>query len=299
MQNFLQCPILFYILPFLKLLREEQLNMAISEKIELLGKGLYNGTIPDVLTLTSIPTASELDYVGSEDFEKTMLETILPKAIEEDIDCKMLLEIDFQWICRCLRILNYGPYHTTNAILCTDCGKISHGEYIVNLETVECKPLPPGFINDIVISKDEFIDFNGDVHLKLPTMQKMINADKDKAFKFPNGDTNSELARICYMITSIKGKTAVTPLEIKLIIQNEFSSADYIILKNMVSQLSDYGLRAGGTTQCPKCGSANAAFMAMPMDKFFRPTLGDLREWKNSKGERTGEIIPSNAKADV
>ena len=34
--------------------------MAISEKIELLGKGLYNG-IPDELTLTSIPTASELE----------------------------------------------------------------------------------------------------------------------------------------------------------------------------------------------------------------------------------------------
>ena len=42
-----------------------------SEKIELLGKGLYTD-IPDELTLTSIPTASELDYVGSEDLEATM-----------------------------------------------------------------------------------------------------------------------------------------------------------------------------------------------------------------------------------
>ena len=34
--------------------------MAISEKITLLGKGLYKD-IPDVLTLKAIPTASELD----------------------------------------------------------------------------------------------------------------------------------------------------------------------------------------------------------------------------------------------
>ena len=52
----------------------------ISEKIELLGKGLYTD-IPDELTLTSIPTASELDYVGREDFEATMLDVILPQAI--------------------------------------------------------------------------------------------------------------------------------------------------------------------------------------------------------------------------
>ena len=64
----------------------------ISETIELLGKGLY-ANIPDQLTLKSIPTASELDYVGSEDFEKVMLESILPQSIEEDIPVKDLLEI--------------------------------------------------------------------------------------------------------------------------------------------------------------------------------------------------------------
>ena len=95
-----------------------------SEKIELLGKGLYTD-IPDELTLTSIPTASELDYVGSEDFEATMLDKILPQAVEEKINFRNLLEIDFQWLCRCLRILNYGPYYTTNAILCSDCGSTS------------------------------------------------------------------------------------------------------------------------------------------------------------------------------
>ena len=73
--------------------------MGMSEKIELLGKGLYV-EIPGTLTLKDLPTASELDYVGSEDFEKTMLETILPKSVEEQIDFKQLLEIDFHWICR-------------------------------------------------------------------------------------------------------------------------------------------------------------------------------------------------------
>ena len=175
--------------------------MAMSEKIELLGKGLY-ADIPDTLTLTSIPTASELDYVGSEDFERTMLEVILPKAVEEKVDFKQLLEIDFQWVCRCLRILNYGPYYTTNSILCLHCDKIHHGEYTVNLETIECKPLPEGFVNDLVISKNEFIDFDGDIHIKLPTIQKILNSEKDKAFQNAEGETNRELARICYMISS-------------------------------------------------------------------------------------------------
>ena len=39
----------------------------LSEQIELLGKGLYSASksnIPDVLTIKSIPTVTELDYVG-------------------------------------------------------------------------------------------------------------------------------------------------------------------------------------------------------------------------------------------
>ena len=169
--------------------------MAISEKITLLGAGLYKD-IPDVLTLKSIPTASELDYVGREDFQATMLDTILPQAVEEKIDFRKLLEIDFQWICRCLRILNYGPYFTTNAIFCPDCGKLTYGEYIVNLETIDCKPLPAGFVNDIVISKDEFIDFDQDVHIVLPTIQQIMNSEKDKAFKNAEGETNRIQRRI-------------------------------------------------------------------------------------------------------
>ena len=54
--------------------------MSLSERVQLLGAGLYTD-IPDELTLTSIPTVSELDYVGNEDFDKTMLDSILPKAV--------------------------------------------------------------------------------------------------------------------------------------------------------------------------------------------------------------------------
>ena len=62
----------------------------ISEKIELLGKRLYSN-IPPVLTLKNVPTASELDMVGSEDFDRTMIETILPASIEEEVDFNELL----------------------------------------------------------------------------------------------------------------------------------------------------------------------------------------------------------------
>lgn len=262
----------------------------ISEKIQLLGKGLY-ADIPDELTLSSIPTASELDYVGSEDFEATMVDKILPKSIAEKVNFRNLLEIDFHWICRCLRILNYGPFHTTNAIYCDDCGKTSYGEYTVNLQTIQCKSLPEGFKNELVISKDEFIDFSGDVTLHLSTIQDTMNAYKDQAFINENGRVNRELARMCYMIKSIKGKSGLTPIEIKMMIQKNFSSADYIILKSRIAELTDYGLRAGGQAQCPKCGSKSAAFIALVDDRFFRPTMGDLREWKLSGGSRSTEII--------
>ena len=111
----------------------------VSERIELLGKGLYKD-IPDILTLKSIPTAFELDYVGSEDFERTMIDKILPAAVEESINFNNLLEIDYFWVCRCLRILYYGPYYTTNSIYCGECNQVSHGDFDVNLNTVECQP---------------------------------------------------------------------------------------------------------------------------------------------------------------
>ena len=257
----------------------------ISEKIQLLGKGLYTD-IPDELTLTSIPTASELDYVGSEDFEATMLDKILPQAVAEKVNFRNLLEIDFQWICRCLRLLNYGPYHTTNAIFCSECNKTSYGEYRVDLRTIGCKELPEGFVNEIKVPKDSFLDFEGDIILKLPTIQETMNAYKDKAFINEKGRVNRELARMCYMIKSIKGKKNLTPIEIKMMIQKELTSADYIILKDEISNLTDYGLRAGGSTTCPKCNSHDAAFIALVDDRFLRPTLGDLRQWKHDRSSR-------------
>lgn len=264
--------------------------MAISEKIELLGKGLY-GNIPDVLTLSSIPTASELDYVGSEDFDKTMLDVIFPQAIEEKINFYDLLEIDYYWICRCLRILNYGPYFTTNAIFCGDCGKVSYGEYSVDVRTVGVKQLPEGFVNDVVIKKDEFIDINKDVHLKLPTIADTVNSGKDKAFQDSKGNKNSELARICYCIKSIGKDDKLSPIEINWKVKNEFSAADYYILKTRVYDLTDYGLRSGGTCGCPKCHGTSASFLAMVDDRFFRPTLGDLRQWKHDRSSGKAEDV--------
>ena len=286
--------------------------MAISEKIELLGKGLYTD-IPDVLTLKAIPTASELDYVGGDDFQVTMLDKILPKAVEEQINFRNLLEIDFQWICRCLRILNYGPYYTTNAIYCPDCDQVSRGEYQVDLRTVDVKTLPEGFTNSITISRDEFVDFDGDIILHLPTIQEMMNADKDPLFKDGNGDTNVGFSRLCYMIKSIKGNSKLTPMDIKFTIQNQLSSADFFILKETATDLTDYGLRAGGKTVCPKCGSKEAAYIALVDDRFFRPTVGDLRAWKADRnaerlsgsntgnGESGGRVqnLPSNAATKV
>lgn len=257
---------------------------SISEKIQLLGT--YTN-IPKELTLKSMPTASELEMVGAEDFDKVMLDTILPQSIEESIDCRKLLEIDYQWICRCLRILNYGPYYTTNAIFCGSCGSSSSGEYTVDLRMIDCKPLPEDFNNDIVISKSEFLDFKSDIHLKLPTIQDILNAYKDKAFQTADGRINRELARICYMISAIGGRKTLTPLEIKMVIEDELSPADYSVLKSMISQLADYGLRAGGSCQCPKCKSNAGAFLALVDDKFFRPTLGDLRRWRDARS--TGE----------
>lgn len=270
--------------------------MAISEKIELLGKGLYKD-IPDVLTLKAIPTASELDYVGGEDFQATMLDTILPKAVEEQVNFRQLLEIDFQWVCRCLRILNYGPYYTTSAIFCPACDQVSHGEYQVDLRTVEVKVLPQGFKNSLTVSRSEFIDFDGDIVLHLPTIQEVINAGKDTLFMDSRGDVNQNLARLCYMITSIGGKTNLTSTEVKFTIQNTLSPADFIILKKKAKELTDYGLRAGGKTVCPKCGSRDAAYVALVDDRFFRPTLGDLRSWKADRAsEKSGKPADADDK---
>lgn len=264
--------------------------MAISESIELLGKGLYKGTgIPDVLTLQALPTISELEYISSEDFDDTMIDKILPQAVKEKIDFNQLLEIDYQWVLRCLRILNYGPYHTTNAVYCDRCHERSFGEYRVNLTAVECKPLPEGFVNDILISKDEFLDYKYDVRIALPTIRQVLNSYKDKAFQGSNGRPNRELARVCYTVREMNGQKGLSPIEVRMILEKDFSSSDYMILKDMVSDLLDYGIRAGGTTTCPKCGNPEATFFALMDDRYFRPTLGDLRAWKIDRSARANE----------
>ena len=252
----------------------------VSEKIQLLGKGLYK-TIPDEITIQAIPTASELDYVSAEDFEATMLDKIFPKAIEEkDCNWRELLEIDFHWICRCLRITNYGPYHNVNTIFCEKCGTAHRGDYIIDLRAVPCIPLPDGFVNKIKLGKELFLDYDKDIVIHLPSIQDVMNAEKDKAFT----EEQSELARICYMITSFGGESSLTPFEIKSAIQKKMSSADYIILKDEISKLTNYGLRAGGRCVCPVCGDNQASFISFVNDRYFRVSVDALRKWRADRG---------------
>lgn len=270
--------------------------MAISETVELLGKGLYkNKQIPDILTISAIPTVSELEFVSAEDFDKIMIEKILPQAVKEKIDFSQLLEIDYQWVLRCLRILNYGPYHTTNSIFCPNCGP-QYGEFRVNLCGIDCKTLPDGFTtNDICISRDEFIDFDKTIHLSLPTVHQVLTAYKDEAFKVSDDTINRELARMCYMVTQIQGEDIVSPIDVRMIIEKQLSSADYMILKEKVHELTDYGIRAGGKTTCPKCKSTEATFVALMDDRYFRPTLRDLQQWKSDR-DRGGAANPTRNK---
>ena len=267
----------------------------IAEKVELLGKGLYSD-IPNELTLKALPTVSELDYVGSEDFEATMLDKILPQAVEEKINFHKLLEIDFTWICRCLRFLNYGPFFTTPNLFCNKCGQVG-SNMMVDLRTVGCTPLPEGFKNDIVIKKDEFIDFKGDVHMKLLTIQERINAFKDPLF-IKDGRINREFARLCYSITQIGNERNLTPVQVKLHIENEFSRPDYLILIDMSKELTNYGLRAGGSATCPVCGGS-AAFIALVDDRFLRPTMGDIKAGRNDRRARYEEDTSGSETAAV
>lgn len=257
-----------------------------SESVELLGKGIYTG-IPDTLTLKAFPTSLELDYVGSENFEKTMLETIFPQCIEEKIDFYNLLEIDFYWICRCLRFLNYGPYFTTNTILCENCGTV-RTECQVDLRMIDCKALPQDFKNDIVIGKDDLIDYKKEVHLHLLTIREALNLRKDKMFQRPNGDINISYARICYSISSMgaNGTKETTPVTAKLEIEKNMSPADFAVLKSTVSELTDYGLRGGGRCQCPQCHNDTGVFVALSDDRFFRPSVGDIRKGRNDRSLR-------------
>lgn len=271
--------------------------MAISEKIQLLGKGVYKD-IPDEITLKSITTGSELDYVGSEDFDEVMLNKILPQCIEENIDPKQLLEIDYYWVLRCLRFINYGPYVHVGAIFCDKCETTSRGEYIANLETVPCKPLPENFENKIVISKDEFISFNKDIELRLPTIQDILNSRKDKQFQDAFGRSNRQFARLCYMISSIGGEH-LDPVAIRMKLQKDLEPADYVILTELAGNATDYGLRAGGSITCPKCQNDQASFVAFVDERFFRPSVDLLRRWAEDRNRRKVENLPGTKNSEV
>ncbi len=267
-----------------------------SEKVELLGR---YANIPSELTIKALPTSSELDYVGAENFEQTMLEKILPKSIEEKINLNELYEIDFQWLCRCLRFINYGPYHTVNSIFCDKCGPVRQ-EVRVDLRTVAVKPLPADFSNDIVLKKEELLDYKKDIHLKLLTIKDAMNLKEDRLFFDESGKTKTELARICYMIRSVGQKNEpITPVQAKMIVENELSPADYMIVKELVGKLTDYGLRAGGRCTCPKCHSTTAAFIALVDDRFFRPTVGDLRDGRDDRHQWPAENLPGSETTTV
>lgn len=261
---------------------------AVSEKIELLGKNIYTD-IPPQLTLKSFPTSTELEYVGAEEFEKTMLDEIFPKSIEEKVNFHKLLEIDFQWVCRGFRFLNYGPYWTTNGFICEKCGPVRI-EAQVDLRTVGCKALPETFSNDIVIGKEDLIDYDKEIHLHLLTIQDALNIRQDAAFKKADGSVNTEFARICYSISSMGSEKNINPLAAKLQIEKNLSPADYRILKSTVAELTDYGLRGAGKCKCPQCHSENAVFLALADDRFFRTTVGDLRAGRNDRSLRGMEV---------
>lgn len=269
----------------------------VSEKVELLGKGLYKN-IPDTLTLKSMPTATELDMVGAEDFDRVMLDKILPQVVEEKINFRELLDIDYQWLTRCMRLMNYGPYFTVTSIFCKSCGRVSRGEYQVNLNSVGCVPLPEGFKNRVVIPSKEFIDYKKDVVFSLLTVQETLNCRDDNTFNLPDGSQNSELARICYMIKKI-GDVPTSPIDAKIEIQNHFSPADYLLLKEQVRDLSNYGLRAGGTTVCPKCGAPDATFLAFQDERFFRPSLSDIRKWRDDRSRQQNNDVQRNKTTNV
>lgn len=271
----------------------------ITEPITLLGAGLYDGKIPDVLTLSSLPTSSELDYVGADDFDRVMIEEILPKAVvEKGIDFYNLLSVDYHWINRALRILNYGPYFTTTSLFCKNCGA-SYGEYQVRLDAIDCIPIPPGFSKQVTVTKDQFINFDGDIVLHLPTIRDVLMAKSDNIFDDKQGRHNNEYARLVYMIDSIHGNPNMSVLEKKMYLDANLSNADYKLLKDTAYEMMDFGLRAAGHAQCPKCGKMDASFLALEDDKFFRPTLGDLRRWRDDRNSGGEKDVPGSKRKDA
>ena len=47
-----------------------------------------------------------------------------------------------------------------------------------------------------------------------------------------------------------------------------------------------YEITASRHVTCPKCGNRTASYIALVDDRFFRPSVGDLKQWRNDR--RTG-----------
>lgn len=136
-----------------------------------------------------MPTATELEYVGAEDFDKAMVNDVLPKVVDdsEGMDFSELYDFDYDWLCRCLRLKSYGPYFTTNRIFCPDCNDVHRGEYQVDLRSVPITPMPKGFVNDLTVDAEEFIDCKDRISFKLLTVKDKMHIDQDTMFDRSDG----------------------------------------------------------------------------------------------------------------
>lgn len=255
----------------------------LSEKVVLIAQDAYS-TIPNELNVNAVPTATELEYVGAEDFDKAMVNDVLPKVVDdsEGMDFSELYDFDYDWLCRCLRLKSYGPYFTTNRIFCPDCNDVHRGEYQVDLRSVPITPMPKGFVNDLTIDADEFIECKDRISFKLLTVKDKMHIDQDTMFDRSDGTKNLSLARLCYQIKSIGNQKDMTPLDVRQYITKKMSAADYEILKDCVAKLTNFGMHVMGYATCPVCGSKNAYYIALQQDKFFRPSVGDIKQYKSA-----------------
>lgn len=267
----------------------------LSEKVVLIAQDAYS-TIPNELNVNAVPTATELEYVGAEDFDKAMVNDVLPKVVDdsEGMDFSELYDFDYDWLCRCLRLKSYGPYFTTNRIFCPDCNDVHRGEYQVDLRSVPITPMPKGFVNDLTIDADEFIECKDRIYFKLLTVKDKMHIDQDTMFDRSDGTKNLSLARLCYQIKSIGNQKDMTPLDVRQYITKKMSAADYEILKDCVAKLTNFGMHVMGYTACPVCGSKNAYYIALQQDKFFRPSVGDIKQYKSAIRSGDWKKLPGN-----
>lgn len=267
----------------------------LSEKVVLIARDAYS-TIPNELNVNAVPTATELEYVGAEDFDKAMVNDVLPKVVDdsEGMDFSELYDFDYDWLCRCLRLKSYGPYFTTNRIFCPDCNDVHRGEYQVDLRSVPITPMPKGFVNDLTVDAEEFIDCKDRISFKLLTVKDKMHIDQDTMFDRSDGTKNLSLARLCYQIKSIGNQKDMTPLDVRQYITKKMSAADYEILKDCVAKLTNFGMHVMGYTACPVCGSKNAYYIALQQDKFFRPSVGDIKQYKSAIRSGDWKKLPGN-----